>query len=177
MSHFKSEFFLLFTLITFVVVGCGSSTGTRYDNGNNNTIKKSSESRDLKENFDITPYKTKIEIKQKSRTIDLQSVEAWYDYNNNSNNSTNSDSVINTVNGFRVRVISTDDLAQADSLRAELYGTTNQKHIYIIFDPPFYRIEVGDFTDISAANDLKFKLNQLGYGEARVINEKVNIYQ
>jgi len=68
-------------------------------------------------------------------------------------------------------------LANADSLRSELYNKTNQDHIYIIFDPPFYRIEVGDFTQISAANDLNFKLKQLGYSEARVVNEKINIYK
>ena len=39
------------------------------------------------------------------------------------------------------------------------------------------KVKVGDFTDITESNNLKFKLNQLGYTEARVIKETVNIFE
>ena len=47
----------------------------------------------------------------------------------------------------------------------------------ITFEPPFYKVKAGDFTAHSEANDFKFKLNQLGYPEARVIQETVNIFE
>lgn len=167
----------LFLVTTLILMSCGSSTATRYENGKDKKPHRPEKTGTLKENFDISHYKTIINIRQVEKPITIESIDAWYDYNSISEPSANEETVINTVNGFRVQVFSTDDLAHADSLRTELYGKTNQKHIYIIFDPPFYRIEIGDFTQISAANDLRFKLNQLGYGEARVVNEKVNIYK
>jgi hypothetical protein len=173
----KTVKLLLFTAITLFIMSCGSSTATRYENGKEKNSKHAENSKNLNENFDISPYKTKIDLKTNEKPITIESIDAWYDYNTSIESSGNDETVMNTVNGFRVQVLSTDDLANADSLRSELYNKINQNHIYIIFDPPFYRIEVGDFTQISAANDLKFKLNQLGYSEARVVNEKVNIYK
>lgn len=168
---------ILFLITTLILIGCGSSTASRYESGKEKTEKNTVNTAKLDENFDITPYKTKIEIKQVERPITIESVNAWYDYNTSVEPQNSDETVVSTANGFRVQVFSTDDLANADSLRTELYSKTNQQHIYIIFDPPFYKIEVGDFIQISAANDLRFKLNQLGYSEARVINEKINIYK
>lgn len=176
MKLFQTSKYILFASLIILLLGCGSSTGSRY----NENSKKSEESKNekkLQEDFDITPYKTKIDIKEKTKPVTKESIEAWYDYTNSADVSIAGKIVVNTVNGFRVRVFSTDNLNEADSLRNELYTKTNQKQIYIIFDPPFYRIEIGDFTDISSARDLKFKLNQLGYSEARIVNEKVNVYK
>jgi hypothetical protein len=85
--------------------------------------------------------------------------------------------VIRTAPGFRVQVISTDNLDDANKMRSEIYFKTNQKAVYIIFDPPFYKVEVGDFTNLSDAKSLTFKFKQMGYTEARVVNQAINIFQ
>ena len=82
-----------------------------------------------------------------------------------------------TTNGFRVQVYVTDNLEEADSLKSELAERIIQKNIYIIFDPPFYKVEVGDFKSVGDAKDLNFKLTQMGYTESRVIASTVNIYE
>jgi hypothetical protein len=51
------------------------------------------------------------------------------------------------------------------------------KDVYVNFEPPFYKVKVGDFTTRSEANDLKFKLNQLGYSEAKVVQETINLFE
>lgn len=168
--------YLAGTCLILLIFGCGSSTGSRY---NDNAGKNGENKKEIKipEDFDITPYKTKIEIKQKTKPVTKESIEAWYDYSNSGGINSGNKTVVSTVNGYRVRVSSTEKLDEAESLRSELFTKTNQKQIYIIFDPPFYRVEIGDFTDISSARDLRFKLNQLGYSEARVVSEKINIYK
>ena len=35
----------------------------------------------------------------------------------------------------------------------------------------------GDFDNQKPADDLRFKLNQLGYKEAKVVKDKINIYK
>ena len=177
MKFYKPMKLLVLVVTTLILMSCGSSTASRYENGKEKNTEGTDTAGKLKEDFNISAYKTKIDIRQEEKPITLESVNAWYDYNSTAETTTSEETIINTINGFRVQVFSTDDLAHADSLRSELYSKTNQKHIYIIFDPPFYRIEIGDFTQISAANDLRIKLNQLGYSEARVVNEIVNIYK
>ncbi|MEJ2103463.1 MAG: SPOR domain-containing protein [Ignavibacteriaceae bacterium] len=62
-------------------------------------------------------------------------------------------------------------------LNAEIYEKTARKEVYVTFEPPFYKVKAGDFTSKSDANDFKFKLNQLGYTEAKVVQETVNIFE
>lgn len=166
---------IIVILMATLSLGCGSSTGSRY---NETTKEKEHKNgKNLHEDFDISKYKTTIDVDNNSTPTANEIISAWYDYPAKIDTNNDQTTVINTINGYRVRVSSTENLNEADTLRNELYIKTNQKHIYIIFDPPFYRIEIGDFSEISTARDLKFKLNQLGYNEARVVNERVNVYK
>ena len=176
MKYAKAIKQIIIVLIATLTLGCGSSTGSRYNNGTTEGNGNKNE-KNLHENFDITKYKTTISFNDNSAPVTNQIISAWYDYPAKIDTNIDQTTIVNTVNGYRVRVSSTENLNDADTLRNELYDKTNQKHIYIIFDPPFYRIEIGDFTDISTARDLKFKLNQLGYNEARVVSERVNVYK
>ena len=166
---------IIIILILIFSFGCGSSTGSRYNESANGNSHKNEEK--LQEDFDISKYETKIDISDSAKPITHNIVTAWYDYPVKIDTNSDQTKITTTISGYRVRVSSTDNLNDADSLRNELYNKTNQKHIYIIFDPPFYRIEIGDFTEMSTARDLKFKLNQLGYNEARVVSERVNVYK
>jgi len=76
--------------------------------------------------------------------------------------------------GYRVLVLSTDDLDEANNLRSDIYFKTDHAAVYVIFDPPFYKVEAGDFSDINDAQSLSFKLKQMGYNEVRVVNETIN---
>ncbi len=53
----------------------------------------------------------------------------------------------------------------------------NVNEVYLDFEPPFYKVKVGDFDSQGIADDLRFKLNQLGYKEAKVVKDKINIYK
>jgi cell division septation protein DedD len=171
-------------ILLAAIASCGTSTGSRYEK--KETTPKTSDAdkkaerdkRELIEDFDITPYKTKISIDENepANQSPVVSNDVWYDYPAESTPSEDSSTQdISQVEGYRVQVITTDDLDEANEIRAEIYFKTNHKNIYIIFDPPFYKVKVGDFTNISDANSLVFKLNQMGYSEARVVSELVNL--
>ena len=78
---------------------------------------------------------------------------------------------------IRVQVLSTDNIDEANRIRAEVYEKTTNKEVYVIFEPPFYKVKVGDFTSKSEADNLRFKLNQLGYTESKVVQETVNLFE
>ena len=73
--------------------------------------------------------------------------------------------------------MATDNLEEADSMRSDIYFKTTQKDVYLFFDPPFYKVLVGDFKQFSDAKNLSFKLSQMGYAESRVISDTVNVFQ
>lgn len=171
---------LLFALsILLFLEACSASTGTRYEK--DDTPKKTEEKnppKTLEEDFDITPYKTNIDIKENTGN-ENQITDAWYGYDKNAEDSPSADNkkIVGTVDGFRVLVVTTDDMNEAESARAKVYNLTNGKEVYISFEPPFYKVKAGDFVDITDANNFKFKLSQLGYTEARVVQESVNLYE
>ena len=120
---------LLFALSFLLVLdACSASTGTRYE--------KKSSPKTLEEDFNITPYKTNIEIKENTGN-DNQITDAWYGYNKNAEDSLSTDNkkIVGTVDGFRVLVVTTDDMNEAESVRDKVYKLTNGKEVYISFEP------------------------------------------
>ena len=161
---------------TLVLLGCSASTGSRYETkSETKTTPSSEEKKEIIEDFDITPYQTEIEIEAPPISVNKIPSDVWYEYSVSGPDSMKQ--IIGTTDGYRVQVISTDDIDEANMVRAEIYEKTAKKEVYIIFEPPFYKVKVGDFTSKSEAENLKFKLNQLGYSESKVVQETVNIFQ
>ncbi|MGA9292017.1 MAG: SPOR domain-containing protein [Ignavibacteriaceae bacterium] len=168
-------------MISVLLISCSASTTGRYGKEENNTKKKGEKKEtqgknEDNENFDLTPYRATFDVAGKEKRMKTESPDVWYNYKTRSASDTTASQIVGQVNGYRVQVYSSDNLEEADSIRTELYVETNQKAVYITFEPPFYKVKVGDFLKISEAKDLRFKLNQIGYTEARVVNDKINIY-
>ncbi len=171
-------FILLF--ISSYLISCGTSTGSRYQK--ENEIKESDkkvESNKIKypENFDLTSYHAKISVQSKNKSKEIDSSDVWYGYNASADSSDKSKVIIKTIAGYRVQVLSTDNLDEANQMRSDIYFKTKQKAIYIVFSPPFYKVEVGDFANNDEAKNLSFQLKQMGYSDARVINETINVFK
>jgi SPOR domain len=172
-KHLNFVFLCIVFLLQVAFYSCGASSTVRYNKDKENVEKENS-----KEDFDITPFKTQIDIKGKLSTETVPSqIKPWYGYEDNDSSSSALKKIVGITNGFRVQVLTTDNLNEADSLKTELAEKTVQKNIYVIFDPPFYKVEIGDFTRMQDAKDLNFKLNQMGYAESRVIASTVNVFE
>jgi hypothetical protein len=178
-SEIRYIFCLIALILPFFLYSCGASSTVRYDHQKEKkeSVKEISEN-NTEEDFDITPYRTDIDIKpEPSNTGNQASIDAWYGYAGTDTSLAQEKAIIGTAQGFRVQVLATDNLEEADSLKSELSRTIIQKNIYVIFDPPFYKVEVGDFVNMGDAKDLDFKLNQMGFTDSRVISSTVNIFE
>ena len=176
--------FLSLILLSLPSCGTITSTGSRFHSEKNKDENKPKEikkddSVNLKEDFDITPYTTKIEINDtfaQFKKKDSSSLDAWYDYD-----TTLISRGLNKQNkqiaGYRVLVFTTDNLEEANSIKSEIYFKTDQKPVYISFEPPFYKVKAGDFINSNEASEFEFKLTQMGYSESKVIRDTVNIFQ
>jgi hypothetical protein len=172
------KLFIIFSFLTVFLIGCSASTGSRYEQKEekkSETETPKETKKEIAEDFDITPYQTEIDIEAPTLTEDKLPPDVWYGYADTS--SVLERKIIGTTDGYRVQVLSTDDIEEANRVRAEIYEKTARKEVYITFEPPFYKVKAGDFTSKSEASDFKFKLNQLGYTEAKVVQETVNLFE
>jgi len=170
--------FILYSFLTVFLIGCSASTGSRYETKEEKksvTENSKETKKEITEDFDITPYQTEIDIEAPTLAEDKLPPDVWYGYGDTS--SMLERKIMGTTDGYRVQVISTDDIEEANRVRAEIYEKTARKEVYITFEPPFYKVKAGDFTSKSEADDFKFKLNQLGYTEAKVVQETINLFE
>jgi hypothetical protein len=175
----------LFAVFSFVLIiySCSASTGSRYSKDEkvdkDNTLQKNDENikkNEPVEDFDITPYKTKIIIPEKKISTVNKNPNVWFDYGSPVIE-TKTLSLVGTDEGFRVLVLTSDNIEEANQVKADVYFSQSSYEVYIDFEPPFYKVKAGDFDNQKNADDLRFKLNQLGYKEAKVIKDKINIYK
>lgn len=157
---------------------CSASTDTRYSKDSEKEISKMRENETIAEDdFDIEPFRTKIDIPAVSKETKDTAFDLWFGYPADIPEDQTKKTVVDTIQGYRVQVISTDNLDEANGVRSEIYFKTNEKAIYIIFEPPFYVVRVGDYKNINDAKALSFKLNQLGFAGTKVVNDIINIYK
>jgi hypothetical protein len=165
-----------------LIYGCSASTGSRYEKEKVKTEENTEiKTEDIKtptnkEDFDITPYKVEIIIPEKKVSNISENQNVWFDYGS-PEIETKTKTLVGTDEGFRVLVLTTDNIEEANQIKADVYFSQNTNEVYIDFEPPFYKVKAGDFDNQKTADDLRFKLNQLGYKEAKVIMDKINLYK
>jgi len=171
--------FLPFAIIVAIIFySCSAATDTRYSKDSEKEISKTKEKEIIAEDdFDIKPYRTKIEIPNEKKETNNKTLDLWFGYPENISEDQTQKTVVDTIPGYRVQVISTDNLDEANGIRSEIFFKTNEKAIYVIFEPPFYVVRVGDYQNISDAKALSFKLNQMGFTGTKVVNDLINIYK
>ena len=177
----KNIFRIITLLMVLYLTACGTSTSSRYIKTDDNTKELDSVSiitsgNELKETFDITPYKTEIVVPAKKTYTVKNDKNIWFDYGSPEID-VKPKSLVGTDDGFRVQVLVTDNLDEANTLKADVYFSKSADEVYVDFEPPFYKVKVGDFVTEKSAEDLKFKLTQLGYKDSKVIKDKINIFK
>lgn len=78
-----------------------------------------------------------------------------------------------TAPGFRIQVLSTTEIDTANSLKAELSWLPETIGIYVIYDPPYYKVRIGDFPTRPDANPLLRNLQERGYADAWIVPDRV----
>lgn len=175
-------YILLSSALVLLLTFCSAKPTVRYDEKNkksdsSNEIEIKKEPINFNENFDITPFRTEINLPEKKVELKKSSSEIWYQYDAKDDATVKTKKTKGTMNGFRVQVIATDDLDEANKVQEELKSIKGSNEIYPVFEPPFYKILIGDFKTSDEANSLRFKLNQLGYSDSKVIKSIINLFE
>lgn len=158
-------------MLLFWLGGCSAvPIEDRYDKANQKSER--TKSKFFEDDLNLTAYHLSLELPDslKREHISGETSELWFNYEKNSKEDEKN---IRKIIGFRVQIISTTHFEEADSVRADLYFKTNQKNIYLLFEPPYYKVRVGDYSSQASAQELAFKLSQLGVKNTLVVSDSV----
>ncbi len=75
--------------------------------------------------------------------------------------------------GYRVQVFTTTSLDQAREKEQEFTQSLKTYPVYKVYDPPYYKIRVGDFRSREEALALRDSLKTVGVEEAWVVRDNV----
>lgn len=74
--------------------------------------------------------------------------------------------------GFRVQIAASRDKSNAEEV-ARVARSRIPETIYVVFESPYYKVRVGDFSDRALALQLRDRLRGYGYDEAWVVTTTV----
>jgi SPOR domain len=169
--------FLIIIPFAILFYSCSASTDRRYSTDSEEISSEKNKEVITEDDFDLTEFKTKIELPSESRSEEKKPLDLWFDYQKSDSIDFTKKTIVDTIPGYRVQVISTDNLDEANNVRSEIFFKTNEKAIYVLFEPPFYIVRVGDYKNFNDAKALSFKLNQMGFANSKIVNDLINIYK
>ena len=79
----------------------------------------------------------------------------------------------NTIPGFRVQILTTQDLPEAISMKAKADSLLPSYNIYIVYDSPYYKVRVGDFRARYEANQAVNYIASHGFPNAWSVPDNV----
>lgn len=77
------------------------------------------------------------------------------------------------VQGFRIQVLSTSGVDEANSMREVLHWKFPGDSIYIIYDTPLYKLRIGDFFNRYEANQRLPEFVEKGYKDAWIVPDRI----
>jgi hypothetical protein len=77
------------------------------------------------------------------------------------------------VQGFRIQLFSSSDFEEANQFKVSLQERLVSDSVYIVFDPPVYKVRVGDYSTRYEANQRLLYYIDLGYRDAWVVPDRV----
>ncbi|HHE55048.1 MAG TPA: SPOR domain-containing protein [Caldithrix abyssi] len=81
------------------------------------------------------------------------------------------------ADGFRVQIFAGRNVETATMTKTKALADFEpyKQKVYFIFEAPFYKIRIGDFTDRNKAEKARELARKLGYREAFVVKSKVRV--
>lgn len=78
-----------------------------------------------------------------------------------------------TILGFRIQISSTASIDDAGAVKLAAQSMFISDTVYVVYDPPVYKVRVGDFTTRLEANQRLPQVQEGGYPDAWVVPDKV----
>jgi hypothetical protein len=149
--------------------GCTSSEGSR--KSSTSPAAEQDQKVDLSEverTFNPSDYDDEIEVVQKQH--EFEQLRATSERQQ--------DSVVvesEVVQGFRIQVFASGGIDEANAMRQTAVQRLTEDSVYVVFDPPIYKVRVGDFRTRVEANQRLGVISAMGFADAWVVGDKITI--
>jgi SPOR domain len=77
------------------------------------------------------------------------------------------------VQGFRIQIFSSSNIDEAGSMKLLAQEKFPSDSLYIVFDPPVYKVRVGDFSTRYDAGQRLSQFVDLGYRDAWIVPDRI----
>ena len=157
---------VIFLLFLFVCIffGCSGSVETTQQDSKKETLS------DFLERYEKTFNPSQYEI------VLFQSKTAAQE-STGTNTSVVSDSLAKeTMSGFRVQLMTTQEIDEATQLRDSLTLSLDEQWTYIVYDAPYYKVRTGNFVDRLSADKFISILLQKGFYNAWIVPDQILKY-
>jgi hypothetical protein len=75
--------------------------------------------------------------------------------------------------GFRIQIYATGNIDEANAMKMAAAQKVTEDSIYVVFDPPLYKVRLGDFRTRVEANQKLAALQDEGFPDAWVVSDRI----
>jgi hypothetical protein len=157
---------LLSAFIAFMA-GCGSSEATRSDaeSGSDSREHRISLSQ-AESRFNPSDYDDELGAVQQQHELEQQraAIEA------------SKDTLIlesEPTQGYRIQIFATDNIDEANAMRMTTVQRISEDSVYIVYDPPVYKVRVGDFRTRAEASQRMGVISSIGFSDAWIVSDRI----
>jgi hypothetical protein len=75
--------------------------------------------------------------------------------------------------GFRIQIFATANIDEANAMKMAAAQKVTEDSIYVVFDPPLYKVRLGDFQTRVEANQKLAALVDEGFPDAWVVSDRI----
>jgi hypothetical protein len=75
--------------------------------------------------------------------------------------------------GFRIQIFATPNIDEANAMKMAAAQSVIEDSIYVVFDPPLYKVRLGDFQTRVEANQKLATLVDKGFPDAWVVSDRI----
>lgn len=75
--------------------------------------------------------------------------------------------------GYRVQIFSTSNIDEANAMRASVQQMLASDTVYVVYDPPVYKVRVGDYVSRLEANRMLTFMLDRGFRDAWVVADRI----
>jgi hypothetical protein len=122
----------------------------------------------VERSFNPSEYDDEIETIRKQHALERQRTAA----------DRQEDSVVvesELTQGYRIQIFATGSFDEANAMRQTAVQRLTEDSLYVVFDPPVYKVRVGDFRSRVEANQRLGVISAMGFADAWVVGDKITV--
>jgi hypothetical protein len=75
--------------------------------------------------------------------------------------------------GYRIQIFATGSIDEANAMRLTALQLITEDSLYVVYDPPVYKVRIGDFPTRSEANQKLATVITQGFADAWVVGDRI----